>query len=255
MRILILVTGDYGYRHVKNIQEHGPAHWDVYVWQTPRALPVIIDYPEDYSPDNLPPCDLILSLAEVKGVAELIPEIAKDVKCEAVIAPIDNTAWLPVGLANQLKNWLAQVNIACVTPKPFCSLTESTYNVHRYRESYDHPLISEFAHYFGRPQFEAAVSSDNYTIDQLIVRRDACCGCARYVASKLAGTPIDAAVDAAGLHHHHYPCQASMGIDSQLNDTLMHISGNILKDAVHEALKPYLSTRYIRPHGHVGEDH
>lgn len=254
MRLLVLVTGEYGYRHVKNIRDHGPSHWEVSVWQTPRTLPLVIDYPEDYCPDDLPSSDLILSLAELKGVAELIPEIAQNVECKAVIAPIDNIAWLPVGLANQLKNWLARIDVACVTPKPFCSLTESSYNVHRFRENHNHPLIREFAGHFGKPQFEMTVSPDKQTIEEAMVKRDACCGCARYVAAKLSGTPIDEAIEASGLHHHHYPCQASMGIDAQLNDTLMHISGNILKDAVKDALDPYLSTRYIRPPGHVDED-
>ena len=44
----------------------------------------------------------------------------------------------------------------------------------------------------------------------LEVRRDACCGCAPL--GRLAGTPVDGAAEAGGLHHHHYPCQATMGM-------------------------------------------
>ena len=254
MRLLILVTGEYGYQHVKNIRETGPREWGIRIWQSPRVLPSIIDYPEEYCPDDLPLCDLILSLTEVSSAAQLIPEIAKQTKAQAVIAPIDNTAWLPAGLANQLQEWLTQIGVACVTPKPFCSLTETTYNTHRYRQSYEQPLIQEFATHFGRPLFDAVVQGSSRKISELVVRRDACCGCARYVADQLQGAELATAVDAAGLHHHHYPCQASMGIDQQLNDTLMHVSGNILKDAVRDALKPYLSTRYISPDGHVDRD-
>lgn len=61
-------------------------------WQTPQVLPPVLDYPEDYLPESLPPCDLILSLAEVKGAAEMIPEIAQMTGAQAVIAPIDNLA-------------------------------------------------------------------------------------------------------------------------------------------------------------------
>ena len=56
-----------------------------------------------------------------------------------------------------------------------------------------------------------------------------------------------------GLHHHHYPCQASMGIDPLYGDTLMHISGNIMKDALREALGDDLEVPTVRPAGYVEE--
>jgi hypothetical protein len=38
-----------------------------------------------------------------------------------------------------------------------------------------------------------------------------------------------------------------MGKDPDFNDTLMHVSGNILKDGVGEQVKPYKAVRYIAP--------
>jgi len=253
MRLLILVTGDYGWRHVANLRQHAPPDWTILTWETPKALPPVVDYPEDYLPDALPPCDLILSLAEVKGVAELIPDIARMTGARAVIAPIDNVAWLPVGLARQLEGWLARMGVACVTPMPFCSLTETHSNALRLRRPYDDPLIRAFARHFGAPAFRAEVDPQTRQIVALEVTRDACCGCALYVAERLAGTPVDDAVEAGGLHHHHYPCQATMGIDPQYGDTLLHVSGNIMKDALKEALADHLRVRYIRPAGYREE--
>jgi hypothetical protein len=248
MQILVLFTGEYGRRHVENLRLHAPQSWTIATWQTPAILPPIIDYPEDHLPESLPVSDLILSLAEVKGTAELIPDIAKMTQARAVIAPIDNTAWLPVGLARQLTEWLARMDVTCVTPKPFCSLTETHVNALRHKSAYDDPLIREFAKHFGRPEFHATVENG---ITALTVTRDACCGCARYVADRLIGTPVENALEAGGLHHHHYPCQASMGIDPQYGDTLMHVSGNIMKDALREALAPHFQQRYLRPGGYV----
>jgi hypothetical protein len=254
MRILILVTGEYGWRHVDNIRQHGPDSWQVETWETPKVLPPVIDYPEDYLPDALPPCDLILSLAEVSGVAELIPDIAQMTGARAVIAPIDSVAWLPVGLARQLCEWLGRIDVACVTPKPFCSLTETHTNALRLKTTYDDPLIRDFAQHYGAPAFRVEVDEQTRQITQIEVTRDACCGCARYVAEKLIGTPVDDAIEAGGLHHHHYPCQASMGIDPQYGDTLMHVSGNIMKDALRETTVPYRQERYIRPQGYMDAD-
>ncbi|MEW6577887.1 MAG: DUF166 family protein [Chloroflexota bacterium] len=253
MRLLVLVTGDYGWRHVENLRRHAPPDWTILTWETPKVLPPVVDYPEDYLPDALPSCDLILSLAEVKGVAELIPDIARMTGARAVIAPIDSVAWLPVGLARQLEGWLGRMGVACVAPMPFCSLTETHYNTLRLRQPYDDPLIRAFARHFGQPAFRAQVDAETRRIVALEVTRDACCGCARHVAQQLVGTPVDDAVEAGGLHHHHYPCQATMGIDPQYGDTLLHVSGNLMKDALKEALAEHLRVRYIHPAGYREE--
>ncbi len=254
MRILVLVTGDYGQRHVENMEKHAPETWTVSTWQTPRNLPIVLDYPEDYLPDSFPPADLILSLAELPGVAEMIPEIAKMNGAKAVIAPIDSQAWLPFGLARQLREWLERMDVACVTPMPFCALTETHFNALRHRIAYDNPLIREFAKHFGYPVFKVEVDEQKKNITNVEVTTDACCGCGRFAAEKLAGTPIEDALEQVGLHHHHYPCQASMGIDPMYGDTLMHISGNIMKDSLKEALGDDLKVRYIRPSGHIDEE-
>jgi len=254
MRILVLKTGDYGQRHIENMEQYAPPEWTIESWQTPRSLPLMLDYPEEYLPEEMTPADLILSLAEISGVAEMIPEIAKMTGARAVVAPIDSQAWLPFGLARQLRGWLAKMDIPCVTPMPFCSLTESHYNALRLKETYDDPLIREFARYFGRPAFEVAVDKESKTINAVEVTRDACCGCAHFAAEKLTGAKVADSIEQVGLHHHHYPCQASMGIDPLYGDTLMHISGNIMKDALKEALGDDLEVPMIRPQGFVDED-
>ena len=247
MRILTLITGDYGQRHVDNMYEHAPKSWTIETWQSPKVLPPVLDYPEEYLPESLPPADLILSLAELPGVAELIPEIAQMNGAKAVIAPIDSQAWLPIGLARQLCGWLERINVVCVTPMPFCTLTETHVNALRHRTTYDDPLIREFAQHFGRPEFKVEVDESDNTITHVEVTRDACCGCARFAAGKLVGTPVEDSIEQVGLHHHHYPCQASMGIDPLHGDTLMHVSGNIMKDALKEGLGDKLKVRYVRP--------
>jgi hypothetical protein len=247
MRILAIITGEYGQRHVDNIRAHGPDEWQIEVWRAPAVLPPIVDYPEDYLPESLPPADLILAFGEHRGVAELIPEVAKMVGARAVIAPVDREEWLPRGLARQLRGWLADVGVACVTPKPLCSLTETHYNVRRHRIEYDDLLIAEFARYFGRPEFRIIVDPGARTITDVEVVRDAFCGCARFVAQGLVDISADEAEEKAGLLHHHYPCLAGMGKDPDFNDTLMHVSGNILKERVGEQVRPYKEILYVVP--------
>lgn len=248
MRILALINSDYGTRHLENITKFAPADWIINHWRTPVYFPVVIDYPEDYLPAELPQADLILSFAEHKSVAELIPDIVKMTGAQAVIAAIDNENCLPRGLARQLRGWLEKMNVACATPKPLCSLTEKDYWISR-RQRMDHhsPLIAEFARYFGKPEFSIKVDPQSRKITSVEVKRDTVCGCARHVAQKLVGVSADEAEYEAGMAHHHFPCLASMGIDSDYGDTLMHVSGNIMKENVAEQVKQYKSMNYIAP--------
>ncbi len=249
MRILAIVSGEYGYRHVSNIQNHLPSGWSIETWKAPAAFPLIIDYPEDYLPETLPPADLILSFAETKSVAELLPEIAGMTGARGVVVAVDNASWLPRGLGRQLTGWLARMNVGCATPKPLCSLTDHDYKItRRDRESYDCDVISEFARRFGQPDIRISVDEATRTITRAEVRVDAVCGCARHVAEKLIGLSADEAEERAGLFHHHFPCLASMvKLDDYNHDTLMHESGHLLQENLAGQLKPYKRTKYIAP--------
>lgn len=248
MHILVIINAEYGERHYENIAAHAPASWEFAVWKAPVSFPLVIDYPEEHLPDSLPRADLILSFAEHKGVAELLPEIARMTGARAVLAPIDNESWLPRGLARQLRGWLGKQGVSCVTPKPLCSLTMESYDLgRRQRVRYQDAFIAEFARYFGRPAFEIQVDPHSRTIMDVKVKRDALCGCARYVAERLVGFSVEEAEQEAGMLHHHYPCLASMGIDSDYGDTLMHVSGNILRDEIAAQIRHFRQVQYIAP--------
>ena len=249
MNILAIVTGEYGIRHVENIKANGPETWQVHTWKTPPVFPPFIDDPEDFLPDEMPSSDLILSFAEHKGAAELLPEIAKKTGAKSVLVGVDDETWLPRGLDRQLKGWLEDMGIVCVTPKPLCSLTENEYGVTRHETaSYQDHLIAEFARHFGKPKLELEIDPDAKTITGVKTKRDAVCGCARFVADGLIGLSVDEAEEKAGLLHHHFPCLASMAkLPHFNNDTLMHVSGQVLKDNVGEQVKPYKIVRQFKP--------
>lgn len=249
MKILAIVSGEYGNRHVKNIKEYGPDNWEIKTWQAPPVFPPFIDDPDDFLPDEMDPADLILSFAEHKGAAELLPDIAGKTGAKAVLVAVDDELWLPRGLDRQLHGWLENINVACVTPKPLCSLTENSYGVTRHETAqYESSLVSEFARYFGKPELALEIDQESRTISAARVTRDAVCGCARFTAEGLIGLSVDEAEEKAGLLHHHYPCLASMQkLPHFNNDTLMHVSGQILKDNVGAQLKLYKNVRTFKP--------
>lgn len=250
MRILIVLTkGEYGQRHLENILRYKPQDWEVNTWQAAERYPLIIDYPEDHLPKSFEPADLILSFAENKSVAELLPDIAKMTGAKGVIVSVDNVNWLPPGLARQLNGWLERMGVACATPKPLCSLSQSDYKITRKeRLAYECPQISEFARYFGQPKLEIKIDPETGRILSARVEVDAVCGCTRHVAAGIIGLSIDEVEEKAGLLHHHFPCLASMVKLNEYNhDTLMHESGHLILENIREQIKPFKQVRYFKP--------
>ena len=250
MRIHAIVQGLYGRRIAAHIKQQDIPGWSVTSWDLPTVLPPVIDYPEEYLPSRLPAADLLLALGEHPGVAELLQELARLCDARAMIVPVDNVAWLPPGLMRQLAGWLAEIGVAVVFPKPFCSLTETHYGAYRRQVAYDIPLVAEFAARFGRPTYTVTVDADTRTIQAVQVRRDSPCGCAGQVAAGLVGVPVDEAHHAAGMLHHHFPCLAGMVVDPDYADTLMHVSGRILQEEVDRNVRAAVTPpRYLRPGG------
>jgi hypothetical protein len=230
LRLFVLYQGRYGQRILDNIRRFAPKTWKLEAWRVPTALPQVVDDPDEFLPLHLPTVDLILSLGESPSAAQLLPGIIERSGAQTIVAPIDNTDWLPEGLARQISVQLTKMDIVAVFPKPFCSLTEDSYNVREQAISFDSPWIAEFARHFGRPAFR--IECTNGTIAKAKVKRDTACGCGRDVARQLVGLDANDAVIQAGLFQHHYPCLATMRVDPVLGEPLIQVSGNLMRQAV-----------------------
>jgi hypothetical protein len=218
MRIYALIEGGYGRRIVENIIARGPSKWEVKVHEFKETFPLVIDEPEEYVPKDCPESDLILSLCESSSIIQLLPEIAKKTGAKAVIVAVDNPAWVPLGLQRQMEGELAKIGVAYAFPKPLCSLTET-----------GDQWVDEFARFFGKPKF--AVKGKD-VVEEVIVERGAPCGSTWFVAERLKGVKIADAKQTAGLLLHNYPCLASMQIDLTVGDTILHLSGGLIKSEV-----------------------
>ncbi|MDY6876838.1 MAG: DUF166 family protein, partial [Chloroflexota bacterium] len=108
----------------------------------------------------------------------------------------------------------------------------------RHEGSFEDPWISEFARYFGRPEFR--IDFDDQWIIKVDVERDAPCGCARAVADQLVGVDVREAAVRAGLFHHHYPCLATTRVDPSLGESLIQVSGEFVRRAVEIEVSPCL---------------
>jgi hypothetical protein len=230
LRLFVLFQEHYGQRILENVRRFAPEAWMVEAWRAPSALPLMVDDPLKFLPMYLPAADLVLSLGESPSVAQFVPTVVERTGAQAVIAPVDNVAWLPGGLVRELFLQLRELGVSAVFPKPFCSLTERSYNMRQREVSFADPWIGEFARTFGQPVFR--IECDGERIAKAEVERDAPCGCARAVASELAGVDVREAVVQAGRFHHFYPCLATMGVDPGLGKSLVQASGDLVQEAV-----------------------
>ena len=92
MKLLILYqkTGrGWGNRIASYISTTAPESWKVECQEMPALNLPVIDNPEAFIPENLSRADLLLALVESTGLAQLIPDIAEEIRAEAVIAPVD----------------------------------------------------------------------------------------------------------------------------------------------------------------------
>ena len=242
MRILAFVHDHYGKRIVDNISRRAPSSWQITSITAPRSLPPIVDEPLEFLPPELPQADLILHLAETARAAQLLPGLVFLTKAQIVIAPVDSEAWLPSGLRLQLKRELAEQGVEIHFPKPFCSLTEAGW-LDENAGVPPHPLLQEFARYFGQPNLEIVLEEDGETIHEIIVERGAPCGSSHYAANRIAGLKMGEAVPQGGLICLHYPCLASMQPKSTDEgvETLMHTSGIIYNESLSRAIEVVLT--------------
>lgn len=239
MQLLILIQGNYGQRIADHIDASKPEGWRVKTWFVPPIAESIVDDPHSYLPEDLPQADLILHLAETAQAAQLLPAVVEKSGARGVIASIDSSAWIPLGLRNQLRRELGKKEVVIVYPEPLCSIDEQTVGFYEQnKQPYTSAIISEFARHFGKPEVDLTLD-ENGRISAAKILRGSPCGSSHYTAGRIIGLEAKNAVPKAGLMCLHYPCLASMQFEQTDNgvDTIMHTSGRVFNEAMEKALQ------------------
>lgn len=244
MRISILYTGEFGMKVAGNLVNPGSfciscgdlcdkcrggrvSYGDmVYeIHELPAGLPGFIEEPGEFLPE-MGECDLILAMGIHPDMLAGLPALVESAGAGAVIVPVEEPGWAPLGLQKQLQEKLEDMGVECEFPKPFCSL-----------EKTGKPLIDEFVEMgFGRPELDIRLSDDGQTFTRVDVRRDAPCGCTWFVAKKLKWSDAAGYKETVSEAHHSYPCTASMDRDTELGDTILHKAGYIIREAVERGM-------------------
>lgn len=227
MRLLIFTQGPYGQRILENVRGRAPPGWAIHHVSLPRSLPQIIEEPEEMvvGLDLAGEWDLVVFLGESLSAFSILPTILELVHARAVIAPVDDYSWLPLGLERQIRSELGALGVSCVFPRTFCTLAPVGV-----------PPIDEFARRFGSPKLK--VTAEDGVVKGVEVVRGAPCGSTWNLAERLPGTRVEEATDRAGLLVQTYPCLASRRVDRFFSDAPIHVAGRVAQRAVEKALKP-----------------
>jgi len=217
----------YGaYTHVQNIKA-------AIELPSPADLPAFIDNPDEHMPKKIPKADLCIASGLHKDLLLELPNRLHAAEVKGLIVPIEDFAEVPMGLKKQVEEKCHELGLESAFPKPFCSLEPSE----------NKPTISRCVTELkiGKPVLEISTEKkDNCkVIEAAIARRSAPCGSTWYVARKLTGvnTEKDILYDVIAKAHHSYPCTATMGVDPETKEPILHLGGFIIREAVEKALE------------------
>ena len=197
-----------------------------------RNLPMIIDEPEDYLPENAGHCDIVVAVNVHQDLLVEMPDYMARNGGKALLAPIEDPGWARPGLVRQVGELCRAKGIECEFPKPFCALHPDT------------PVIAQFSEEYGVGKPELFFTQHDGVIVTAECHRGSPCGLVAWATGKLAGTKLGEET-LASVHSLHatYPCLATMNMDPALGDTIMHMSVGMLYEAVQEAVKKAKGTR------------
>ncbi|NIN51589.1 MAG: thymidylate synthase [Nitrososphaeria archaeon] len=207
--------------------DYGSYASDIYgAHEVPKNLPFVIEEPRRHLPKNMPNCDMLVAVGLHPDLLLATPDVAAEAHMKGVIVPIEDRRWCPPGLQNQLEERLNALGLEYAFPKPFCVLDET-----------GQPTIDQFVRTYkiGKPLLEIDITND--TISDARVIRSAPCGSTWYVARQIRWTKISNIEDTVAKSHHSYPCTASMQVDPELGEPILHLAGYTIRNAVKHSLR------------------
>ncbi|MFX1393638.1 MAG: DUF166 domain-containing protein [Promethearchaeota archaeon] len=207
-------------------------------------LPDFIEEPEEFLPKDIPPVDFILIVGIHQDLLAGLPYYLKDKGIKAVIIPIEDPKWVPAGLQVQVLEEFEKYGIQAAFPKPFCSLSKNLdeYNKIGFHLTKKHNYIHKFIDYFqiGLPIVSFLLSKDGKSIEDACVLQSAPCGSTYYIVQQLRAKYIEngelSLNEKISKAHHAYPCNASMDQDNILKDSILHVGGYLVRNAIRREL-------------------
>jgi len=253
LSLLFVYSGDYGERVIRNLINDPSfckacgllcdfCKYGVYSYvqniygaielPDPTKLPKFIEKPEKYLPKKVPTVDMCVATGVHQDLLLAIPSKLEREGIKGLVTPVEDFREVPPGLQKQLEEECEELAIEHAFPKPFCTLEPAK----------DKPLISRFVQQFriGKPilGINTEKRDKSKVICDVIVERSAPCGSTWYVAKKLIGEEVrkEQIRDVVAKAHHSYPCTATMAVDPEIGEPILHKAGYLIREAVEDQL-------------------
>ena len=207
-------------------------------------IPDFLEDPEQYLPKNLPQVDFLLVIGIHQDLLSVLPQYAQKNNVKAVIIPIENPKWIPPGLQVQVLRNFEDLNVEAAFPKPFCALSRdlNEYNKESFNITTNRAFINEFIEHYkiGEPIVSILLNEDGKSIKDVCVLQSAPCGSTYFIVQQLKSKYVSngelSLNERISKAHHSYPCNASMDQDSILKDSILHVGGYIVRNAIRKEL-------------------
>ena len=208
-------------------------------------IPDFIEDPVEYLPENLPEVDFLLVVGIHQDLLSGLPDYLKGRGIKAVIVPIEDPKWVPAGLQLSILEEFEKNGIQAAFPKPFCALSRELNENNKigFHLTKERDYIYKFMDYFkiGVPIVSFILSKDGKSIEDTCVLQSAPCGSTYYILQQLKAKYIENGGELSlnekiSKAHHAYPCNASMNADSILKDSILHVAGYTIRNAIRRAL-------------------
>ena len=225
---ILHTPGHFWQRLAEHLQSAGG---EVLVSELPEQLPMIVDYPREFLPQQTGEADVTIAVHLHHDLLAEIPALLSEGGGRALIVPVENPNWVRPGLMRQISRDCDKLKVEVAFPEPFCALHPAT------------PTIKQFGDEYrvGYPQLELVIT--NGMVTQAHCVRSAPCGLTEWAVERLVGTEAgEALIQNARTLHHSRPCLASMTMVPPMDDTLMHKSVHIIEQAAREALSAAAGT-------------
>lgn len=201
---------------------------DIETIQLPRTMPYFVDDIESVLKLPLPVHTILVAINIHEDILLSLPLLSNQSKGQALIVPLEHPDWMTRWARDEIAKKCRATGMEYAFPKPFCSL-----------EKGHGPLIDRFIDTFkiGRPSLDLKIDESRTIIDAE-VKICAPCGNTYFVAKNLIGKKADDKINEwVAKYWHSFPCVASMKMDPELGDTILHKGGYIHYEIVGEAVE------------------
>jgi hypothetical protein len=226
LRVEVFHTGGrYPQVLVEHLAEAGGQPVVEHLLPPASQLPLMIDDPEEYLPQDIGGAEIVIAVHLHQDLLVELPAALAGKETKALVVPIESPDWMiRPGLGTQVARECRRYGLESAFPKPFCALQPGTPVLTRFCEGYR----------VGRPEFTIEVAEGRVT--KVTIVRGSPCGLTDWAAERMVGTPVEQLEAKAAELLHLRPCLATMMLDPQLGDTIMHESIRLIERAAREAV-------------------